>query len=80
MNAEVPLLRVVRGEPTPEELGALVAAVTSYAVAGVQAATTPRVLSAWVDRHSALRRPLQVRPGAWVASGLRPGARTRAGW
>jgi hypothetical protein len=62
---EPPLLRVVRGEPTAEELAALVVVLTGRSAA-VPAAVRPR--SAWADparrlgltrstwRHSALPR------------------------
>ena len=70
---------MVRGEPTAEELAALVTVVAAMA-AGANDEAPPKALSAWVDRAAALRKPLPVGPGAWVASGLQPGARTRAGW
>ena len=63
-------LRVVSGQPTPEELAALV--VVLSARAGAEAPATPAAAtrpSGWADRGSALRAPLVPGPGAWRASG-----------
>ena len=65
-----PVLRVVRGNPTPEQLAALVAVVASR---GSAAEPEPAVPSRWASRAAGLRRPLTPGPGAWRASGL-PGA------
>ncbi len=79
MEREEPrLLRVVRGEPTPEEIAAVVAVLTSYAAAEEPAARS--VVAVWSDKRSALRRPLVAGPGAWQASGWTKGVRTRADW
>jgi Acyl-CoA carboxylase epsilon subunit len=76
-----PLLRVVKGDPTPEELAALVAVVAARAaVAGAGAGAADPAPSAWADRAAAVRRPLPVGPGAWARSGRAPGVRTRAAW
>ena len=67
-----PVLRLVRGSATPEELAAVVALVVARR--GGPAAGPPAVVvpSAW--RSSAgLRRPVVPGPGAWKRSGL-PGA------
>ena len=63
-----PLLRVVRGDPTPEELAALIAVVTARA----SGAPEPELVvpSPWTDRSARLRRPLPHGRGAWRASGL----------
>ncbi|HEU5388852.1 MAG TPA: acyl-CoA carboxylase subunit epsilon [Streptosporangiaceae bacterium] len=64
-----PLLRVVRGDPTPEEIAALVAVLAARG--GDQASSQPRsVKNAWSDRSRSLRRPLFPGPGAWRNSGL----------
>jgi len=62
-----PLLRVVAGgEPTDDEVAALVAA---FAVVGARpAAGDPAARSLWAARDRALRRPLVPGPGAWRAS------------
>ena len=65
-----PMLRVVRGNPTPAEIAAVVsvlAARTSAAGAragGGQAETPSR----WNDRSRAVRAPLPHGPDAWRAS------------
>jgi hypothetical protein len=66
-----PMLRVVRGDPTPEEIAALstVLVVRAAAAAGTQ--PPPRAAAGWADRASLLRRPLFAGPGAWHASALR---------
>ena len=65
-----PLLRVVRGEPTPEELAALITVVAARSSGGAE--PEPIRPSAWADRSVSLRQPLQPGPGAWARS-----ARTR---
>lgn len=61
-----PLLRVVRGEPTPEELAALVAVLAAKGTGGEP--TAPKPASAWTDRSLLVRRPVAHGPGAWRAS------------
>jgi hypothetical protein len=63
-----PLLRVVRGSATPEELAALVAVVASRGSGTVEPEQPP--VSHWATRASLLRRPVPHGPGAWQASGL----------
>jgi hypothetical protein len=60
-----PLLRVVRGNPTPEELAALIAVVRARG--GEVEAPAPH-RSLW--GRPALRQPLHTGPGAWRASTL----------
>jgi hypothetical protein len=67
---------VVRGEPRPEELAALVAVLTARAAAPTGA--QERDPGLWADREAALRRPLHPGPRAWRAAALPPGTRTRA--
>ena len=62
-----PLLRVLRGQPTPEQLAALVAVVAARATAGGDDAPPP-TRSLW--SAPVLRSPLSPGPGAWRASGL----------
>jgi hypothetical protein len=62
------ILRLVRGDASPEELAAVVAVLASRS--GGVAAEEPPAASAWAAPQ--LRRPLpHPGPGAWVASGLR---------
>ena len=72
-DAGRPVLRVVRGEPTAEELAALVAVA---AVAGVRAAAAGepggdrRPRSAWNHPARLVRRPVAAGPGGWRRSAL----------
>ena len=61
-----PLLRVVRGEPTAEELAALVAVLAARANVG--SAPAPAHGSSWTDRARLVRQPITHGPGAWQAS------------
>jgi len=63
-----PVLRVVRGNPTPEEIAALVAVLVARRGDGGAEPAPSR--SAWADRSRALRRPLYPGPGAWRCSAL----------
>jgi hypothetical protein len=61
-----PLLRVVRGDITPEELAALVAVVTARAAASEPTKPTPR--SEWGHPARAVRGPHRPGPDAWRRS------------
>ncbi|GAB6901420.1 acyl-CoA carboxylase epsilon subunit [Kineosporia succinea] len=80
-DVTAPVLRLVRGDATAEEVAALVAALGAVRDAGVASAgdaagapaltahgRTPR--SGWRDRSALVRRPLSPGPGAWRASGF----------
>jgi hypothetical protein len=65
------MLRIVRGgEPAPDELAALVLAVTA-AAAAQSASAQPASAEAgrrrggWADRSAGLRRPLRAGVGGW---------------
>jgi Acyl-CoA carboxylase epsilon subunit len=60
-------LRVVRGEPTPEELAALTAVVTAGAPAE-SAPTEPPTRGRWNDPTHAHRRYRPVGPAGWRAA------------
>ncbi|MDH2428362.1 acyl-CoA carboxylase epsilon subunit [Sphaerisporangium sp. TRM90804] len=64
--AEIPFLKVVRGNPTAEELAALIAVLAARAA---EPADTPAPASpaAWSDSGLIVRRPLP--PRAWRSSG-----------
>lgn len=66
-QALVPALRVVSGQPTAEELAALVVVLATRSGAGAAEAETPRAVSAWMDRSRYVRSN-------------RAGFGTRAGW
>lgn len=67
---EPPLLRVVKGDPTPEQLAALVAVVAASAAGGTE--EPPRRRAEWSARHRLVRQPHLLAhrhgPGAWRAS------------
>ena len=63
-----PVLRVVKGDPTPEELGALMAVIA--ALGGDPAGRAVRRTPVW-NAPARLQRPVQRHgPGAWRSSGL----------
>jgi hypothetical protein len=63
-----PLLRIVKGDPTPEEVAALVAVVSAMAAGAAEAASKqakPR--PEWSANHRKLRGTHRHGPGAWRA-------------
>ncbi len=62
-----PVLRVVKGDPTPEELAALVAVVAARASA-VPAPADPERASNWATYWRHAKRPLHPGPNSWRAS------------
>lgn len=62
------MIKIVRGEPTAEELAAIVAVVAARAASG-GAAESPAVRSEWNAPARQARTPLRPGPGAWRASG-----------
>jgi hypothetical protein len=62
-----PLLTVVRGEPTAEELAALTVVVA--ALSQRRSGRRPVPVGAWASYADAHRRPLQAGHGGWRASG-----------
>jgi hypothetical protein len=62
-----PLLSVVRGDPTPAELAAVVVVLAARA-GDPPAVSRPR--SQWAARERLMRPPLAAGPGAWRASAL----------
>jgi hypothetical protein len=63
-----PLLSVVRGEPTPAELAAVVVVLAGRARGTQIAPAPPR--SEWAAKSRRLRPQLHQGPGAWRASAL----------
>ncbi len=61
-----PVLRVVSGDPTPEELAVVTAVVT--AAAGARSGPERRNRGRWNDPFDAHRGPWLVGPGAWRSS------------
>jgi hypothetical protein len=64
-----PVLRVVSGSPTPEDLAVITAVVTA-AASGGGAADEPQGVprGRWADPFDQHRRPWQSGPGGWRAA------------
>ena len=65
-----PLLRVVRGAATREEIAALVAVLLARSADAEAPGPARSVSNSWSDRSRLLRRPLFPGPGAWRRSAL----------
>ncbi len=63
-------LSVVRGEPTAEELAALVAVIASRGAGGEGESAAPSKVSGWTERARYVRGRLPHSPGGWRASAL----------
>ena len=63
-----PILRVVKGDPTPEELAALVAVVAVIGSGGTDPA--PRRTPEWSAHHRKVRTSFPHGPGGWRSSAL----------
>jgi Acyl-CoA carboxylase epsilon subunit len=68
VTAPSPVLRVIRGDATPEEIAAVVAVL--LARPALAEPRPRRVPSAWADRSRLVRRPLFPGPDAWRRSAL----------
>ncbi|MCZ2823748.1 MULTISPECIES: acyl-CoA carboxylase subunit epsilon [unclassified Modestobacter] len=66
-QTQPPLLQVVRGEPSAEELAALTVVVAALSQRRPRRRPTP--VGVWAERADVLRRPLLAGPGGWRASG-----------
>jgi hypothetical protein len=66
-SARPPLLRVVQGEPSAEELAALTVVVAALSQRRSRRRPTP--VGAWASPAGAHRRPLRTGPGGWLAAG-----------
>jgi Acyl-CoA carboxylase epsilon subunit len=63
MTADRPVLRIVRGDPTPDELAAVTVLLAALARSG--SAAQPAPPSGWTDLSLRLRRTPMPGPGAW---------------
>jgi hypothetical protein len=62
--AGAPVLRVIKGDASPEEIAALLAVLTATAAPGAgQHGRPPRPV--WSDRTALLRQPFGHGPGGW---------------
>jgi hypothetical protein len=73
-----PLLRIVKGDATAEEIAALVT-VLAARVAAAAPAPKPQQ-SPWTYRRAQLSKPVFVGAGEWRRSGFDKGTRTKADW
>jgi len=62
-----PVLRIVKGDPTAEEIAALVAVLSARAAA-VGGEEPPPRRSEWAGHERRMRRPVHPSPGGWRAS------------
>ncbi|WUJ75290.1 acyl-CoA carboxylase subunit epsilon [Kribbella soli] len=60
-------MKVVKGDPTPEELAALITVIAARAVAAPPAPETDRA-SNWATYWRNARTPFRPGPGQWRAS------------
>jgi hypothetical protein len=72
MPASGPVLEVVAGDPSAEELAALTVALVAALAAPGPAGQSGRSSPGWADRSSMMNAPLRPGPGAWRRS-ARPG-------
>ena len=72
MNNGDPLLSVVRGQPTGEEVAALTVALAAVAARGARsgAAGSSQPPAGWARRASMLRAPVSRGRGGWRRSAL----------
>jgi hypothetical protein len=67
VSEDRPLLRVVKGEPTAEELAALTVVVAALSQRRERRRPTP--VGAWASHADGHRLPVRQGPGGWRASG-----------
>jgi hypothetical protein len=65
---ERPMLKIVKGDPTPEELAALVAVISS--IGSGTPAPPERRTPEWSAHHRKVRATFAPGPGGWRSSGL----------
>jgi hypothetical protein len=65
-----PVLRVIHGDATAEEIAAVVAVLLSRPAVTGDVPPPRSAPSAWADRSRLLRRPLFPGPDAWRRSAL----------
>jgi hypothetical protein len=66
--APAPVLRIVKGNPTPEEIAAVTVLLTALNGDGDARTADQRHGAGWTDPNLRLRRPIPAGPGAWRAS------------
>jgi hypothetical protein len=66
--AAVPVLAVVKGCPSAEQIAALVAVLAARRASAMAPAAPPASRFGWSSRSAQLRVPVQASPGGWRAS------------
>ena len=64
----MPPIRVLHGQPSPEELAAVLAVVSVRAAAKAARTTEGDPVSHWTDRGRLLRSPQRPGPDSWRSS------------
>jgi hypothetical protein len=65
-----PVLRVISGNPSPEEIAAVTVVLTAIAGDGGEAPAPAKLrIGSWADPAARLRQPLRVGTGGWRATG-----------
>lgn len=67
--SDQPLLRIVRGDPSPEEVAALVSVVSAMASNAAAVGSRERPRSEWAAPHRRMRATHRHGPGAWRFGG-----------
>jgi Acyl-CoA carboxylase epsilon subunit len=70
MDATVPFLSVVRGNPSAEEIAAVVAVLAARARSAGEPGVDAPVRSEWSARSALMRPAARAGPGQWRASAL----------
>ncbi|GAA0393939.1 hypothetical protein GCM10009530_51740 [Microbispora corallina] len=65
MSEREPYLTIIRGDATPEETAALVAAIAARSASGRPRPAPAAAAGRWRDPARGMRRPLTHGPGAW---------------
>jgi hypothetical protein len=63
-----PVLRIVKGDPSPEELAALLAVLSARPATAAEPETSQAHASDWSTYWRNANRPLRPGPGRWRAS------------
>jgi Acyl-CoA carboxylase epsilon subunit len=69
-TARTASIRIERGEPTPEELAAVLAVLAAAGAGRESAAPSPAPESRWTDRSRYVRGPVSPAPNGWRAAGF----------
>jgi Acyl-CoA carboxylase epsilon subunit len=67
---DAPEFRVARGNPSAEEVAAVVAVLVGLSFSDGDAGAASAPVSAWADPAARLRRPVHHGPGNWRRSAL----------